>query len=446
MAERMRSSELLSRRDFVRLSGGASLGLLLASCGVSPTPTALPTASPTVTPSATMAPTATLTVGPTATITPTATPTPTPSATELPPPAATPGLQPARTLGEAGDRLGFQIGTTYFSDDILPGQSRAYIARGNQHFGAIWATSEFKQQHLDQWGDEGLRNVIETARGRHLFAANIFYGISGQIPEEIENSSDPTVVEANQRERLRLIFSYLQDRKAPTHMILNIEAQDIFEGKEVWSDDAYHRAYGDDIYVACGAIAFEEAIKAGLIPGKDIDFYVTNPGMTKPGAMLDFGLREYARARKALAQQFSVQIGASQDTFPYGLAVEAHATQSGTVRGHDPRPTLAQMTEAFSAMAKEGPLWIDTASLVNASGPQVVSYYTDIVTAGLSAGAQGMICWFGLRDCTAKPDPGWCNAAGDLFDSNGVPTPVYETFLTNLNSMIAENQRLCLYS
>lgn len=71
-------SVLLSRRDFLKLSGTASLGLVLSSCDVKTTPTATPTLTSTSSPTITPKLTATLTPTNTSTPTPTATPTPTP--------------------------------------------------------------------------------------------------------------------------------------------------------------------------------------------------------------------------------------------------------------------------------------------------------------------------------------------------------------------------------
>jgi len=102
----------LNRRVFLRLAGLATLGQILAACGLDPAPTPTPeaTLTPTPLPTATATPTQTPTPTPTSTPTPsptqppTATPTPTATATPIPTPTRGPLKVialihgPARTL------------------------------------------------------------------------------------------------------------------------------------------------------------------------------------------------------------------------------------------------------------------------------------------------------------------------------------------------------------
>jgi hypothetical protein len=85
----MTNHKLLSRREFLQVSGATSLGLMLAACGYAQTPTTVPTSTPssTVTPLPTQTPIPTDT--PTPTVTPTATAT---RVEELKPPEALMGM------------------------------------------------------------------------------------------------------------------------------------------------------------------------------------------------------------------------------------------------------------------------------------------------------------------------------------------------------------------
>jgi hypothetical protein len=135
MTKYIRSSKLLSRRDFVKLSGGASLGMLLAGCGVSPPPRALPSASPvasptvtlTVTSTATTVPTATLTAIPSATITSTSTPALTPTDSAAPSATATvtqEALKPAKSLVDLRQKYGAEFLTSLSGPEEKQGGDR----------------------------------------------------------------------------------------------------------------------------------------------------------------------------------------------------------------------------------------------------------------------------------------------------------------------------------
>lgn len=91
----------LSRRDFLKLAGAASLGGILSACGVDQISTPTKTLFPTLTPIPAGTPTST----PTLTETPTTTPSPT--ATSSPTPTATPA---PITLRDFASRLGIEIG------------------------------------------------------------------------------------------------------------------------------------------------------------------------------------------------------------------------------------------------------------------------------------------------------------------------------------------------
>jgi len=80
-------SKKLSRRDFLKLAGTTSAGLVLSACGVKATELPTATFSP-----------------PTATLTSTFTPKPTNTTT----PTQTPGPP---SLRELADKIGFQVGT-----------------------------------------------------------------------------------------------------------------------------------------------------------------------------------------------------------------------------------------------------------------------------------------------------------------------------------------------
>ena len=102
----------LTRRDFLRLCGTSSIGLALAACAITPTPTATPTPTSTPAPTNTALPTATPTLTNTSLPTRTATATATVTATATPRPP---------TLRDYADKLKMDIGV-HLAADSRPDQ------------------------------------------------------------------------------------------------------------------------------------------------------------------------------------------------------------------------------------------------------------------------------------------------------------------------------------
>jgi len=108
----------LTRRDFLKLSGAASLGLALSACGLAPTST--------VTPAPTNTPLLTATFTPT--LSPTSTNTPAPAST----PTATPTPRPP-TFRELADMAGIEIVTYCFWQKLLDSNyTKSYLTIANK--------------------------------------------------------------------------------------------------------------------------------------------------------------------------------------------------------------------------------------------------------------------------------------------------------------------------
>lgn len=412
-------SNRITRREFIQLTGLATMGLGLNACGGAPTP---------VEPRPSNTHTATLM--PSQTPAPTDTPQPTPTNTATAQPAKLP-----ETLRQAGERIGFRIGNTFYSDDI--GAYRpAYKEQSIKHFSAIWSANEFYDDAIKQYGDEGIRRVLEIADDgdQELIVNGFFYRV--KIPSELQELPDDASlkdkVEANMRERLQYVFPYLRNRKRMTYFVGNHETIDIYQGERLWDPtDIWYRAFGEDVFIRTGEIMFEEAEKAGLKPGVDIIFMIGLTDMLFPGPMLEFGMEVFTRAKSILAELWNIPYA----QVPLGIVAEGHATQTGTVRGHFQRPALDQMIPAMTRMAKEGPVYLTEVEIQNATAAEAASYLSEIAIAGHQAGIAGATLWAAIRNCIDQPEPGWCNPEGALFDQQGTPTQVYQTLLATLNSL-----------
>jgi hypothetical protein len=414
----------ISRRDFLKIAGISTAGLVLTACNQEISETVLPTQKliPTITHSLTN------TVNPNSAQMQSAYPlnesTEIPKITQIP-----------ITLRQAGERIGFQIGNTFYSDDLGAYRSD-YKERSIKHFSGIWSQNEFTDEAIKQYGDEGIRRVLEIANdgNQELIVNGFFYRI--KIPAELQGLPDdaslPERVESNMRARLKYVFPYLKNRKKMTYFVGNHETIDIYQGERLWdSEDIWYRAFGEDVFIRTGEIMFDEAVKAGLIPGKDILFMIGLTDMLFPGAMLDFGTETFIRAKNALADRLKIPYA----QVPLGIAAEGHAVQKGTVRGHFSRPTREQMLEAMTRMIHEGPVYLTEVELQNATAGEVGGYLCDIAISGYQAGVAGTTLWAAIRSCINQPEPGWCNPDGALFDQNGMPTDVYQMLLSSLNAL-----------
>lgn len=131
----------LTRRDFIRLCGTSSIGLALAACGVSPTPTATPAPTNTTLPTSTPLPTATLTNTPA----PTSTAVATATATLTPRPP---------TMRQYAEAIGFEMGVAVGRHD-----RRQLDIYGSQ-FGMVSIASDL------EW------NRLEPVQGNLIFASS----------------------------------------------------------------------------------------------------------------------------------------------------------------------------------------------------------------------------------------------------------------------------------
>lgn len=168
------ASSKLTRRDFLKLSGAASLGLALSACGIAPTPTSAPTN--TLLSTHVLQPTATSTSTPTVTPSPTATPFP-------------------NTLRTYADLLGIEIGGSTAIDymqDWHPEHTkfRPIMAENFNLFGSAWDTTwtnpysplrpRNHQFHFDQ-----VDKLVAFAKkyNMRIQALHLVWGNKQDIPE-----------------------------------------------------------------------------------------------------------------------------------------------------------------------------------------------------------------------------------------------------------------------
>jgi hypothetical protein len=97
--------DMITRRDFIKLCGSSSIGLILAACGVTLAPTETPAPTNTALPTSMVLPTSTPPPTATATLTNTPTPTNTATTTATPRPSETPTPRPAEIKVTADRKL-----------------------------------------------------------------------------------------------------------------------------------------------------------------------------------------------------------------------------------------------------------------------------------------------------------------------------------------------------
>jgi GH35 family endo-1,4-beta-xylanase len=169
----------LTRRDFLRLCGTSSIGLALAACGVTPTPTATPAPTNTALPTSIVLPTTTPTG--TATAMPTNTPAPTSTATAT----ATATKKIPVTWRDYAQYLQMDIGT-YLGDPTRQSE----LTTGSAGFD--WGKRQSSQNgKIDfSWLD----SQVKTARANdlanftlsHLLFPEVFPGWLSQVKNETE--------------------------------------------------------------------------------------------------------------------------------------------------------------------------------------------------------------------------------------------------------------------
>jgi endo-1,4-beta-xylanase len=206
----------LSRREFLKLSGASSLGLVLTACGIAPTPTAIPTPTNMPVPTGTSTPTNTLmpTQTSTATVTKTVTPSVTPSVTVTPHPP---------TLRELADKRGFRIGTFWggtnaTSEDF---ERIATLVTREFNFAGIYQAMDLSQPRKGDFQLIYLRDLAKRAEqnGMGIFVHPVIW--AGAVPDWVRNanfSRDGLIKVMNNH--ISTFMSQLIGRKA-TYVVVN---------------------------------------------------------------------------------------------------------------------------------------------------------------------------------------------------------------------------------
>jgi len=165
----------LSRRDFLKLSGTTSLGLVLSACGFGSTPT------PTSTLTNTLRPTQT------STLTRTPIPTDTPKPTQTPKPTATPKPPILRDLA---DKLGIKIGT-YIDPSARYWENQAWKEIAAREFNlaaisTIWHVLMPKQGEFD-WSLPDSQAEFALSSGMEISGQSLVY--SSFLSDWLKNGS-----------------------------------------------------------------------------------------------------------------------------------------------------------------------------------------------------------------------------------------------------------------
>jgi hypothetical protein len=201
----------LTRRDFLRLCGTSSIGLALAACGVTPTPTVTPAPTNTALPTSTALLTATTTLTSTPAPTSTATPTRTPTATPRP-----------LTIGDLASALG--IG---FSTQVDPYRLR-YPDYENaiSYFNGVM----FSEAYMKGWTTtaNGRFTVFRPAPNQYEWAyfdaitkltkekglpiqllLHLVGGAPQYLPDWVQAITDPTQLEKVIEDHIRTVCEYM---------------------------------------------------------------------------------------------------------------------------------------------------------------------------------------------------------------------------------------------
>jgi len=334
-------SKPLSRRDFLKLSGTASLGLALSACGL--VPTATPTATSTLT----------TTLTPTATATATNTPTSSPTSEVL----------KRLTLKEIGQNHNVDIGTTLQGNS--PYYDKKYIARiisdYSQVFpGTFFVTTREKYPGQDQLAQYIIGSLIIPNRMQLIMHPGFSHV---DVPDRMSGFSNDQIIEY-MRQTARMYLNYLdlvrQGGGRPPLVQFLTEAL-FFDNSNRggrYMETPFRRAFTDPstskVKLISGSylLFIEEARRKDLEAGVDYWPVWSETDMMHPGAHTSYVVSEGRRAKQEIADQ----LGISYDEVILDIASQHHILIGQKPEGWEfmrGNPTYDSMKDAYREL-REG--------------------------------------------------------------------------------------------
>ena len=420
-----------TRRDFLKLCGTSSIGLALAACGVTPTPTATPAPTNTPLPTSTPLPTATTIL--TNTPAPTSTATATATATPRPP-----------TLRSVGEQLRVYLGTTV--DGAEGYQDPRYISAAREHFSVLF-NSAIQQSTIDRWGLEMVRVFRRRATADNQIF-NIHPAFWHQdVSALLKNASDDEV-KRYMENRIRTILGFVErvDTGAkPTYINFYNEALLYGQGKPGWHASPYYRVFGDRVITEAYLLFYRIAQTLNLQVGKDFRLLYSDYDIFRPGGKTDAVFDTLVRSKIDIANALDT----SQDKIQLDIAIQYHLDISNPPKfnGYFPVPTDDEMLTNFRRFAQIGRIHITEFDVADAqSQAEITAILRRVTRTAITSGLVDSInYWNSLRVYETDYDKTKRESGGEifyhpigLFDRNYTPTDAYRALLQDLIELSAK--------
>ena len=418
----------LSRRDFLKLSGTASLGLVLAACGLEPQPTGTPSLTNTPLPTNTLAPPETQTLPPTPTPTNTPEPSHTPTATPEPP-----------TLRSVGEQLGVNFGTTVAETEKW--KDKAYQEAVAKNFNLIYPTAAFQNQFFNRYSaDEFISWALHNQQTLYIHGP-IW---NNDIPDELRNAPKEKIV-SYMKKRASLIMDFvkrLHERggKPPLVNFLNEAFWDDFvNNTSGWIDSPFYRVLGNNLMIEVYLLFFNAGKERGLESGIDYRLLYVDFNIFRKGAKARKTYKEVNRAKAELAKRLDNSI----DQIQLDIGIQGNMFYDPSKRPFymQAPPTeeeLRQAIEFFNSLGGDTRIHLTEVNILGIKDqPAITQKYKEIFRTAVSTGCKTITFWAVLRD-TPPPgeenDPYW--APQGLFDNGFAPTAEYHKIVEELQNLL----------
>ncbi|MHC1682718.1 MAG: hypothetical protein AB6733_07190 [Clostridiaceae bacterium] len=336
-----------------------------------------------------------------------------------------------------GNLIGLEISTSVYKEEGTNNTNYQNVVSNN--FNAF----EYPQMfHIIQNGiirPDLIRDCkIMAGDSLSVMWGNFFWSVQ-QFPEieqlnPADNPEDKVLVREKMRDYLRLFFSkdsngeykFIFGRK-PVRLILNHELLGVSDKGNLWYEpsDKQYQALGKNVLGETLLMAMQEATSAGLIPGKDIEFYYGGDSWLFDWNTMERNIKNQAAAVKQARQYVATQLNMNVDDVPYGIAVQIHAYKNGE-RPHGRRliTTEESMERAFSYFVQEiGKLYLIEVGLDQANSSDAIQFNGDVIQAAHNSKAQGVNFWLGVRNPSLPESGGWFNPATSMWNDSGSGRP-----------------------
>ena len=360
------------------------------------------------------------------------------------------------TFANSGKAVGFYVGSTiypieatWWGDGLF---TEGPYARALNELGVVWAEDMYRPDFIKQFDDSGpnnLKKAVESGDKMILMPANLIYhqqipSVIADIPKNDQNLIRD--VETSMRRTIQFALSRLGGIK-PSYVILNNEALysyidylgklvrgwDSANGQNRQKMNPYYEAYGDKLLLQTLRIAYEEAKKLNLVPGKDVYFLNGMYLGYQPGPQLDWYVEQTDKAKEELAAELNIR----PENVAYGIASQVHVsakfhnTSGLSPDGTGEIPTQNELVQAINIAKGKygGKVWLTEVGVRDVDVSQATDILTYIMQAAKVGGAEGVVLWNGLKDYKqSQPDSKWDVPSNAIFTFESLgfkPTLLY---------------------